>query len=61
MASRYKTIKRWGVMADDMLLMSMCDTRASARDVAKLVRRVNNLHGKHPLVRVVRLEVNIHD
>jgi hypothetical protein len=59
--SRYKPRKMWGVLTDDMLVLSLCQTRETARGLAKSCRRVRDMRGGVYPVRIVRVEVRIND
>lgn len=59
--SRYKPRKMWGVVTDDMLVLSICATREAARGLAKSCRRVRDMRGALYPIRIVRLEVHIND
>ena len=62
--SRYKPLRRWGVMCGDSLIRLAYDTRDEARGMAATCRRLREIKPEmyeQGRIRVVRLTVQIEE
>lgn len=62
--SRYKPLRRWGVMCGDGLLPMAYDTRKEARGALDMCRRLRQIRPENypdGAIRVVRLTVQIEE
>ena len=60
--SRFKPVKMWAVLLGEaQLIETISRTREGARGTAKVARRLRDLRRASYPVRIVRVEVRIHD